>query len=326
MAPRSGAAPLPCLFKNNSDETKFKRAIKQAQGTYLNAAHFIEKIGINRVGFLTFTFADRVMDFKEAGRRFNNLNRRRLSRYPRWMIVMQRHKTGAIHFHLLVEMAQDIRTGFLHEEVKIRNYKSVSPYLRCEWRFWRKACPSTRFGRHELKPIKAAESASRYIASYLTKGLIYRRPQDKGARLVRYSKGWQRVYSNRAGNSPYDQLWRAKLAVFARTVLGEGLCNSGPCLARDPFDMLRLKLGNRWAYRYREHILAVVLITYPSLAVVEADLISKRPTGPNIFDVPPICENFHQEALLIYAKSRRKRREQITENVNLWENVAYRFG
>jgi hypothetical protein len=137
-----------------------------AQGTYKNATHFIEKVGIDRVGFMTFTFADQVKNFKEANRRFNNLNRRRLSRYPRWMVVMQRHKSGAIHFHLLVEMAQDIRTGFIHEEVKNRNYRSVSLYLRSEWRFWRKACPSIRFGRHELKPIKAAEGAARYIASY----------------------------------------------------------------------------------------------------------------------------------------------------------------
>jgi hypothetical protein len=112
MAPRSGAAPLPCLFKNNSDERKFKQAVKQAEGAYRNAIHFIEKVGIDRVGFLTFTFADGIKDFKSASRRFNNLNRRKLNRYPRWMLVMQRHKSGAIHSHLFVEMCGSSRKCF----------------------------------------------------------------------------------------------------------------------------------------------------------------------------------------------------------------------
>jgi hypothetical protein len=143
---------------------------------------------------------------------------------------------------------------------------------------------------------------------------------------VRYYKGWQVVYSNRAGVSPYDQLWRAKVAVFARTVLQESICNSGPSLARHPMDMLRLKLGSRWAYRFRERILLTKPDTYPSPELAREDMERIQAREANIFDTPPIGETYHQEALVIYARSRRKRREQITENVNLWEEVANRYG
>jgi hypothetical protein len=113
---------------------------------------------------------------------------------------------------------------------------------------------------------------------------------------------------------------------FAQEVLGDSICNSGPNLARHPMDMLRIKLGKRWAYRYRERILMTRPDIYPSREIAEDDLKNIEVMKANIFNTPTGDETFVQEAVAIYSKSIRKRRDEITENVNLWEDVACRFG
>jgi hypothetical protein len=64
-----------------------------------------------------------------TNRRFNNLNRKRLSRYSRWMVVMQRHKSGAIHFHLLVEMTTQTYTDA--SQMPTREAINKLPWVSC---------------------------------------------------------------------------------------------------------------------------------------------------------------------------------------------------
>jgi len=148
--------------------------------------------GVNRIGFLTFTFADDVRTIEEAQRRFHSLNSGQLAgRYPEWVCVVQRHKDGRIHFHLVVVVGEDIRTGFDFEAVRRRDYTSASAYLRREWAFLRGVMPEYSFGRHELLPIKVASGFGRYVARYVGRTEATR-ASDKGARLVRFSKGFRR--------------------------------------------------------------------------------------------------------------------------------------
>jgi len=89
---------------------------------------------------------------------------------------------------------EDIRTGFDFAAVKCRDYSSASRYLRTEWAFWRKAAPKYGFGRTELLPVRTnLDRFGTYVARYLGQQYGTRR-QEKGARLVRYSKGWQTVH------------------------------------------------------------------------------------------------------------------------------------
>jgi len=79
----------------------------------LNVENFSEKFGLNYLGFLTLTFADNVTNIREASRRFDNLRKCVLSvRYKSYIRVIERTKKGRIHFHLLVALLEDIRTGF----------------------------------------------------------------------------------------------------------------------------------------------------------------------------------------------------------------------
>ena len=151
--------------------------------------------GIERLGFLTFTFADDVRVIKEAQRRFNSLNSHAMKgRYLASVAVVQRHRDGRIHLHLVVVCKNDIRTGFNFSAVKHRDYSSASPYLRAEWAFWRKAAPKYGFGRTELLPVRTdLDRFGTYVARYLGQQYGTRR-EEKGARLVRYSKGWRTVH------------------------------------------------------------------------------------------------------------------------------------
>ena len=59
-------------------------------------------------------------DRREAQRRWDNLNRtiRRDGKFTVLVKVLEVQKRGAIHYHLLVKIGQDIRTGFDWEAFK----------------------------------------------------------------------------------------------------------------------------------------------------------------------------------------------------------------
>jgi hypothetical protein len=136
-------------------------------------------------------------------------------RYEEYIIVMERMTSRRIHYHLLVVVAEDIRTGFDFAAVKRGDYRSASAYLRSEWRFWRGTAPKYGFGRTELLPIKkTAVGVAKYIGKYVAKHIGKRLPEDKGARLVRYSKRANRVGVRFAWNSVGNFMWRLKLGAF----------------------------------------------------------------------------------------------------------------
>jgi hypothetical protein len=141
-AARSAAAPtaLPCLNTINCNEGENRLSSghrKTAFALMLNVLWLIERHGLERVGFLTLTFARHVVAYKDAQKALHSLMTGVLKgRYPEYIIVMERMESGRIHYHLLVVMAEDIRTGFDFAAVKHKDYKSASPYLRREWKFW----------------------------------------------------------------------------------------------------------------------------------------------------------------------------------------------
>src|SRR5260370_6245430 len=100
---------------------------------------------------------------------------------------MERQKSGRIHYHLLVNVGTDIRTGFDFGAVKKRDYRSASVALRNEWEFWRATAKEYGFGRTELLPvISNAQAIGRYVGKYISKHLEVREERDKGVRLVSY--------------------------------------------------------------------------------------------------------------------------------------------
>jgi hypothetical protein len=75
-ATRPDPAPLPCPPKSNNsiEVTAFPPAAgRTAYALAVNVADAVGRWGIEKSGFLTLTFADHVLDPKEAQRRLNSL-------------------------------------------------------------------------------------------------------------------------------------------------------------------------------------------------------------------------------------------------------------
>lgn len=250
------AAALPCLNSNNSNENASNRlstqARKSAAALAWNVKYMCEKHGLERVGFLTLTFADHILVMAEASKRFNCLATGVLKkRYSDWIKVGERMVSGRIHFHLLVALPHDIRTGFDFDAVMQGDYRSAAKYLRSEWSFWRATAKAYRFGRTELMPIKSSEEAiGRYIGKYIAKHLAQREEADKGARLVSYSKGAKMAGTRFSWASPGAQAWRRKVKAFAWL---QFQMHGVPPTMRG----LAMALGPRWAYKWREFILSL---------------------------------------------------------------------
>ena len=193
--------------------------------------------GVGFIGFLTFTFADDVRTIAEAQKRFHSLFSGAMAgRYREWVCVVQRHKDNRIHFHLVIAMREDIRRGFNFAQVKARDYSSASAYLKAEWAFLRSVMPEYSFGRHELLPVRIADGFGRYVARYVGR-TENTRQDEKGARLVRFSKGFTRCVCGPFSKCDVIETRARERLPFIREWLG----------FRDR-DHMEIEIGPRWKY------------------------------------------------------------------------------
>ena len=106
---------------------------------------------------------EQVNHFRRHGRKF------------RYLIVPERHKNGAWHFHALLEDYQNETEGFYTRKNK---YITVSELKTKKKDKNRKFIVRYKLGRSEIAPIKDKTKMSSYIKKYITKELI----QDKNAK------------------------------------------------------------------------------------------------------------------------------------------------
>ena len=148
-------------------------------------------------------------------------------------------------------MRSDIKTGVNFSELQDRNYSSAGETLRSEWSFWRKTAPKYKFGRTELLPVVSNEEAiGRYVGKYIGKHMNARNSDDKGARLVRYSRGSRMASTRYQFVSEGSAHWRAKLKQFAYFIAEKH--DVPPTM-----ESLRSVLGPRWAHNHRDYILSM---------------------------------------------------------------------
>ena len=251
--------PLPCRFLETTQSRSTPKGLsgphrKVAHALALNVAHICQKYGVSQVGFLTLTFKDHVTDVREASRRFNSLASNVLRpRYAHYIRVLERQKSGRIHYHLLVVLADDIRTGANFDAFGQRDYKSANNHLRREWAFWRKTAGFYGFGRTELMPIRSdAGALGQYVGKYIGKHIGQREERDKGARLVSYAGDARMATSKHSTYTIRPDQWRAKVLTFVRL-----MAKAKPHARISCMDDLSLHLGKRWAYEWRDFICAL---------------------------------------------------------------------
>lgn len=261
----AGGGPLPCRFlettQPNTPQNLTGPHKKTALALSWNVAALCEKYGVGRVGFLTLTFADHVIDAREASRRFNSLATHVLkARYLDYIRVLERQKSGRIHYHLLVVLPDDIKTGFDFGAIDRGDYKSANNHLRREWAFWRKTAPLYRFGRTELMPVKGtADALGQYVGKYIGKHIGQREERDKGVRLVSYSRGARMATSRFTAVDTYSvqEGWRPRLKTFVDQ-MNHAFAVLHP--HRPPIrsmDDLKQYFGTRWAYHWRDYIFSL---------------------------------------------------------------------
>lgn len=267
------AEALPCLSSNNSTEAGQETQLlgsfclsaqqkKSAAALAWNVQSMAEKHGIERLGFLTLTFSDHVLCPKESQRRWNSLRTHVLShRYADHIRVFERQKSGRIHYHLLVVMPSDIRTGVDFSAFMDDDYRTAPKALRDEWVFWRKTAKAYGFGRTELLPVRSTEEGiGRYLGKYIGKHHQHRKSEDKGVRLVEYSRGARVANTRFAWCSDGAAEWRAKVRVFTHYVRQFfGLPDS----AIQSIEDLSSWLGPRWAYLHRDFIASLPVCLPP---------------------------------------------------------------
>lgn len=106
---------------------------------------------------------EQVNHFRRHGRKF------------RYLIVPERHKNGAWHFHALLEDYQNETEDFYTRK---NPYITVSELKNKKKDKNRKFIVRYKLGRSEIAPIKDKTKMSSYIKKYITKELI----QDKNAK------------------------------------------------------------------------------------------------------------------------------------------------
>jgi hypothetical protein len=303
-AAQAAAAPLPRLRSNNSiaipaedgpNAPRKEPAIPVSKSAY-KTEHCIkeniriaaETYGLETLAFFTLTFAKPTFSAKCAQQRMNslltNIVRKRYG--TRYLGVLERHETGAIHFHFVIHVGEDIRTGFdwnlagaAYAAAREKNFNKARQlwgaaaasakngnFLRGEWAFWRGTRERYRWlGRCELVPIRStSEAIARYTGGYIAKHMQHRRKEDKGVRLVRTGKGMRFVNSHIAFVSPKARLFRRKLAAF---VAQPHIQAAG---VREYADMKRV-FGKKWGYHLLIPILSMPLYDYPSGIDAQAD-------------------------------------------------------
>ena len=268
-----GTGALPCLNSNISNEPTSAAGQDEGEAgaarplVRLSTQHrksafvlresvqqLADKHGIEFLGFLTLTFRQHITCPKEAQRRLNSLLTAVIKpRYKDYVGVMERQKSGRIHYHLLIVCNHDFRTGFDFEAIARHDYSSASKELRKEWAYWRATAPKYGFGRTELLPVKSSvEAIAKYVGKYISKHMEVRKNEDKGVRLVRYSKGARAGTTRFQFQSEGSIEWRRKVKLFAGIVQAHH-----PHRQITQLSDLSQVLGKRWAYHHRDYILSL---------------------------------------------------------------------
>ena len=266
-AAAGGVSPsaFPCLDRNNSINKFNELSTSHKKSTYaleLNSHSFVKHCGFNRVGFLTLTFSDDIQDRQEAQRRFNSLRTNFLNKHFKGYVrVMERCKSGRIHYHLLVDCGCDVRSGLDFRKLQAKDYRSANANLRRFWRLLRSELPKYGFGRAELLPIKTNEKQlAKYISKYIGKHIEQRKPEDKGARLCQFSSNgvWKVVTTRFAFWSDGYREWLRKLRLFVDLTIFSLSKHYGIFPLSDEIEeidkFLKGVLGNKWIFNNADNI------------------------------------------------------------------------
>lgn len=330
----NGAVTPPCLYRNNCTEkdllpsdvvtkncNKFTSYHKKAADTvFANAKRLISQIApsINHVVFFTLTFPDSVKDYKEASKRFRSFNAHYLAKSPHfgtWMSVKETTEKGVYHFHMLMVMSGDVRTGFDFEKYdvwlkrrkrKTQNKKcpTGSSYLRSIWAEMYDVLPRYGFGQiFTVEPLKSdsPDAMGRYIGKYISKSIESRKSSELGMKRVTYSKDFTRNSPKFSWATPNAKLWRLKYAAFAN------------CLGCSDQYEVALKLGSGHVWRYLDVIMSMDLTEEKNSKPYKDALVVKMTRIKALVEALEVEREFLSESYVVLMRMRRDTSADVLE-------------
>lgn len=223
---------------------------KTAVAARLNILGIVQRVGIEQVGLLTLTFSDPVTDAKIAQTRFKSLRTGVLMpRYGGYLRVFERQRSGRIHYHVLLPMKSDIRSGYKRPAAGSRA-RCGNPCLRLEWAFLRETLPRYGFGWCQLEPlIGTAEQAAAYLTKTLEGPECVRATRDSRVRVVEVSRSLRSANSRFFWLTDNGTQWRRKLAAHVALLVDSGELQPGAGLCD-----LNQRYGPSWALYLRPMI------------------------------------------------------------------------
>jgi hypothetical protein len=108
-------------------------------------------------------------------------------------------------------------------------------------------------------PIKgSADALGQYVGKYIGKHMGARKIEDKGVRLVAYTRG-ARIATSRhtAIGSQVDSLWRGKVETFARQMTVALRAHNPHHPGIQSMEDLKFNFGSRWSYHWRDYIFSL---------------------------------------------------------------------
>lgn len=207
---KARAETLKLLVPETSARLKRKYQIEQnimemvrlAAGAALGDTDDWQVRGVRNLAFLTLTFADNPSP-EEAQRRWDILNTNFLRKWAgvNWVCVGEMQKRGVPHFHLVMRLPWDCRSGFDFSKPHPQKgmiEQGLDPRV---WEFYRalkRALRSAGFGdMTHMQPVKGSASICKYVAKYIGKddenALLSGVPWPKHSRRIRMSQGFRVV-------------------------------------------------------------------------------------------------------------------------------------
>lgn len=253
----------------------------------------VQTHGIGHVGMQTLTIRENITDRREFERRFKSIS---TNVFPEifldWLRVFERQQRGCWHAHVVVATKDDIRTGTdvvaLNQLLKDKRDRKIckavyysgikrlaSPNLKAIWKEFRRLCGVGEFKArrqkkgaryykfdacHLLPIISTAQALAVYVSKYISKGFEFRRPEDKGMRLVGSTRRVSRVCNEHfSWLNGGGYLHRRKLGILAGYFHFTSL------------DDFADKFGPKWAYHLGPVIQKIMLPEYNSVRLAIMD-------------------------------------------------------
>ena len=252
--------PKPAISGLQPNHRKSKLCLELACRKLLGILNpdSVDEDAFSRTAVITLTFVKPTMSWKDAKNELDKiikLLKRRHGNDLELVWVQERHRSGGIHFHGLVKLPFDVRTGTdlyvlldwnnQKDNPKFRDrVKNCHSYLNQQLREeviqLSKVLSQYGIGRFDLLPILTdAEAVIEYLGKGIANHLLRRHPEDKGARLWGCTNNVRVCKTNSISLfTPINTMLRNQIGMWAE---------SRGCM---DLNQLRRKYGRHWFFKF----------------------------------------------------------------------------